>query len=132
MCLHNKLIYCRISLVLTYDLLDDRCLEDVNTISIFPLFLKWKKNFRIKKIFHLTGRKIRYKKDSWMLWTGMMSGRKKEKPVFLKGDSEKVLEQYRGSRERARPAKHKGTIALSRFCMCYKIKNGLKHQVFKM
>lgn len=92
MCLYNKLIYCCILLVLIYDLLDDRCLEDVNIISIFFLFLKWKKNFRIKKIFYLIGWKIRYKKDFWMLWIGMMSGRKKEKLVFLKGDLEKVFE----------------------------------------
>ena len=51
------------SLVLAYDLLEDRRTIVVITTEFFPsVVLKWRKVLRISIIFYVTGQKIRYKR----------------------------------------------------------------------
>ena len=60
-------------LVLTCDLLEDRCTIDVIISKFLLCVLKWRKVLRIKIIFYMTGQKIRYKKVLSRHWTGTRS-----------------------------------------------------------
>ena len=82
-----------------YQRTDPRLTSSLQSITL--CVLKWRRSLRIKIIFYVTGKKIRYKKVLPRHSTGLRSNKKKDKAIsFLENDSEKTLKQSQSAVER--------------------------------